>query len=277
MEFTVCGEAINMKLTMLGTGNAFTTEFYNTCFAITDGDKGFLVDGGGGGTILGQLKHGGVDWRTLRHIFLSHKHVDHILGIVYMMRYMCQKMNEGSYDGEVFVYGHDEVLDMLRSICEKLLQPKQFAFIDDKVHFVVVNDGDKKDIYGHEVTFFDIESHKAKQFGFSMDLGNGEKLTCCGDEPCSPNGEKYAKDAKWLLHEAFCLYEDREVQKPYEKAHATCKEAGELAERMNVKNLILYHTEDQTYLTRKERYVKEAKQYFSGNVFMPDDLETFEL
>ena len=32
-----------MKITMLGTGNALTTEYYNTCFIISDNDKNFLV------------------------------------------------------------------------------------------------------------------------------------------------------------------------------------------------------------------------------------------
>lgn len=48
-----------MKITMLGTGNALVTECYNTCFVISDGDKNFLVDGGGGSAILKQLKHAG--------------------------------------------------------------------------------------------------------------------------------------------------------------------------------------------------------------------------
>lgn len=31
-------------------------------------------------------------------------------------------------------------------------------------------------IIGHDFTFFDIQSTKAKQYGFYMDLGNGKKL-----------------------------------------------------------------------------------------------------
>ena len=38
-----------MRLTILGTGNAAVTECYNTCFVISDEDKHFLVDAGGGG------------------------------------------------------------------------------------------------------------------------------------------------------------------------------------------------------------------------------------
>ena len=44
-----------------------------------------------------------------------------------------------------------------------------------------------------------------------------------------------------------------------------------------MKNLILYHTEDKTIEHRKELYIAEGKPYFDGTLFVPDDLETFEL
>ena len=50
-----------MKLTMLGTGNALVTECYNTCFVLSDEYGHFLVDGGGGNTVLSQLKKAGID------------------------------------------------------------------------------------------------------------------------------------------------------------------------------------------------------------------------
>ena len=49
-----------LKLTMLGTDNALVTECYNTCFVIEDEGKYFMVDGGGGSTVLHQLKHAGL-------------------------------------------------------------------------------------------------------------------------------------------------------------------------------------------------------------------------
>ena len=54
-------------------------------------------------------------------------------------------------------------------------------------------------------------------------------------------------------------------------------DAGRLAESLSVKNLILYHTEDKTLATRKERYTKDAEKGFSGNIFVPDDGESFIL
>jgi hypothetical protein len=43
------------------------------------------------------------------------------------------------------------------------------------------------------VTFFDIGSTKAKQFGFQMIYDGGKVLTCCGDEPYNECEEKYDK------------------------------------------------------------------------------------
>ena len=83
--------------------------------------------------------------------------------------------------------------------------------------------------------------------------------------------------ADWLLSEAFCLYEDRERFQPYEKNHSTVLDAARLAEELNVKNLILYHTEDKTLESRHERYTAEAESVFHGRVFVPDDLEWIEL
>ncbi len=48
-----------MKLTMLGTGNALVTECYNTCFLIENQEQYFMVDGGGGNTVLRQIKYAG--------------------------------------------------------------------------------------------------------------------------------------------------------------------------------------------------------------------------
>ena len=59
-----------MNITMLGTGNAMVTECYNTCFVLEDGDKHLLVDGGGGNTLLRQLKQAGFDWKDMREIFV---------------------------------------------------------------------------------------------------------------------------------------------------------------------------------------------------------------
>ena len=262
-----------MNLTMLGTGNALVTECYNTCFILQENDQYFMVDGGGGNTILHQLKHAGIDWKNVKTIFVTHKHIDHITGILWMMRMICQYMRQGEYEGEATIYAHDEVIDLLKDLAEKLLQKKEIDFIGKRLHLIAVKDGEAVNILNKKVTFFDIQSTKAKQFGFTMQLMNGKKFTFLGDEPYQEHEHEYAVDADWLLHEAFCLYRDRDIYKPYEKHHTTVKEACEHAEELRAKNLILYHTEDKNLADRRKLYTEEGQQYYHGNLIVPDDLD----
>ena len=143
-----------MKLTMLGTGNALVTECYNTCFVISDGDRHFLVDGGGGNEVLHRLKMAGIDWKNIHDIFVTHKHIDHLLGIVWMIRLICQNMAKGTYEGETTIYGHDEVISLVRELSEKLLQPKQTRFLGDRLHLEVVEDGNTREILGKRCDVF---------------------------------------------------------------------------------------------------------------------------
>lgn len=266
-----------MKLTMLGTGNATVTECYNTCFILEENENYFLVDGGGGNTLLRQLKKAGISWKSIREIFVTHQHIDHLLGIIWMMRMVCQGLSRKEFDGEVRIYGHGEVIALLRNLAETLLLPKEVGFLDNGLYFVEVEDGETRTIYDKEVTFFDIGSTKTKQFGFSMKLADGKKLVCCGDEPYNECERKYAEGSDWMFHEAFCLYAHADIFKPYQKHHSTAKDAGKLAQELGVKNLVLYHTEDKNIKERKKLYTEEAKTEFSGNVFVPEDLETIEI
>jgi len=110
----------------------------------------------------------------------------------------------------------------------------------------VVKDGERKHILSYDVTFFDIHSTKLKQFGCTLVLNNGKKLTFLGDEPYNPVCERYIRGTDWLLHEAFCLYVERDIWKPYEKHHSTVKDACELAEAMGIPNLTMAPNEIKT-------------------------------
>ena len=266
-----------MQITLLGTGNALVTECYNTCFILSDGDKNLLVDAGGGNGILHQLRHAGFKLQDIHEIFVTHQHIDHLLGVIWLIRIMAQLMHRDNFSGDVNIYSHDEVINLLEDITRKLLLPYQAAYLGQRIHLITVNDNETRNIINHEITFFDIYSTRTKQYGFTMTLEGEKLLTCCGDEPCNAACESYARNSEWLLHEAFCLYSQVDVFRPYEKHHSTVRDAAMLAERLGVKNLLLYHTEDSDLINRKELYTNEAKNYFSGRLFIPDDLERLDL
>ena len=59
--------------------------------------------------------------------------------------------------------------------------------------------------------------------------------------------------------------------------HSTVKDACELTEHLKIPNLVLWHTEDKNMLHRQEKYMKEGKQYYTGTLYIPEDLDVLKL
>ena len=270
-------ENTTSRITMLGTGNAMCVNCYNTCFYLRTARGGMLVDGGGGNGILVQLLKARIPFEGIRHMFVTHSHTDHIMGAIWMIRKISPMIFKGKHKGPFTIYCNNEVRDALETMARLMIPAKILNSLGSSVILREVQDGEQVDIDDMKVTFFDIGSTNFKQFGFQSVLPDGQRLVCLGDEPYSMHCEPYARDCDWLMCEAFCLYKDRFVFNPYEKNHSTALDAGMLAQELNVKNLVLYHTEDTHLNTRAVTFAAEAAQYFKGRILVPADLESFDL
>lgn len=259
------------KLIVLGTGNAQAIHCYNTCFVMKKGKEYFLTDAGGGNGILLALENNGISLNQIHHIFVTHAHNDHILGMVWMIRMIATGMNKGSYEGNLHIYCHQELEETIKTLTRLTVGKKFYRHFDERILFHIVEDGEKSVILGDEFTFFDIGSTKEKQFGYTIQMENGTRLAFPGDEPCREPLFPYVKGADWLLHEAFCLYSQRDIFKPYEKHHSTVMDACQMAENLGVRNLVLWHTEDKNLSARKKNYTEEGREFYHGNLYVPDD------
>ena len=107
------------------------------------------------------------------------------------------------------------------------------------------------------LTFFDIFSDKTKQFGFKAVFPSGKVLACLGDEPFNEKCRNFVQNCDYLMCEAFCLYSQKDIFKPYEKFHSTALDAGKLAESLFAKIL--------SCITPRTKHFKHAKNvYFRG-------------
>lgn len=264
------------KLTVLGTGNAMALRCYNTCFALHEGQQAILVDAGGGNGILKQLQQAQISYNAIRHLIVTHAHTDHLLGVVWVVRKIGTLALEGSYEGVFHIWCHDELAQAIATLVQLTLTPKLQKLMGTVIVLHPVADGQQEQLLGHTVTFFDIHSTKAKQFGFSA-CKEGQVITCLGDEPYNPLCRRYVEGSQWLLCEAFCLYEHRDRFKPYEKNHSTVKDACQLAQELQIPHLVLWHTEDKTYDQRQELYTAEGRQYYTGDLHVPYDLDVIDL
>ncbi len=265
------------ELIMLGTGNAMVTKCYNTCFILAGPNDYLLVDAGGGNGIMTQLNKIGIPICHIHNMIVTHAHTDHILGVIWVMRMVASAMEKGRFNGRFRIFCHDGVAELLTYMGHRLLAKNQRRHIGERLLIVPVNDGTH--IYAAEfnLTFFDIHSTKARQFGFRAELPDGKTLACLGDEPFYEGNRHLVSGADWLLSEAFCLYADREIYHPYEISHSTAKDAAEVAADLGVSALVLYHTVDDDLPHRREDYTAEAARYFDGRIEVPDDLDIIAL
>ena len=261
---------------MLGTGNGGTLDLYNTCFVIQNENGNFLVDTGGGIEIIKRLKQVNIDYKSIRHIFISHSHTDHILGIFWLFKKISRDAMHGLIAERINIYCNNVVYESIKGVAKYILPDKLMEAIYNVVNFVVLNDGDIHTINSVDYTFFDVHAKGTKLYGFECIL-NSKKLAFLGDETLNPDLYDKIKGFDYVMHEAFCLDSEENIFHAYEKHHSTTKSVSEIMNNLDIKNLILFHTEDTHKDNRKELYTNEAQAYFNGKVIVPDDLESIEI
>jgi ribonuclease Z len=105
------------QIIMLGAGHGGTLDLYNTCFDIRNDIGDFLVDTGGSIEIVRRLKNINIDIKALKHIFISHSHTDHILGLIWYFKRIGRLAVNGEMSEKINIYCNDVVYTaIIRSI-----------------------------------------------------------------------------------------------------------------------------------------------------------------
>lgn len=264
------------KIIMLGTGCGGTMDLYNTCFVIQNKNGNFLVDTGGSIEIIKRLKKINISLKDLKHIFISHQHTDHILGLIWMFKKIGVMIMHNEIDENINIYCNDSVYTAIKEISKQVLPKKLNDLLDTKINYHILVDKETKNINGFDYEFFDVKARGDKLFGFKTKINN-KTLTFLGDETLNSEVSDIVKNSDYVMHEAFCLESEENIFHAYEKHHSTVKHACEIMNDLDIKNLVLYHTEESHGINRKDLYENEGKKYFNGNVIVPDDMEEIEV
>lgn len=267
---------MNTEIIMLGTGSAFPTHSYNACFAIRTPGLLWLTDGGGGNGIFRTLEQAGIRPTEIHHVFVTHSHTDHIFGVVWLMRKIVHLRMQGLYEGSLYIYANQETSHALTEICRLTFLESYFNVLQEIMVLRPADTGSHYQIGDAEVSFFDVGSENVSQAGMKMRLDDGKTIVALGDEALTRLNMHEAKGADVLICGAFCRYADRKIYKPYEKHHWTVRDVAEIAEGINVGNLVLVHSEDRTP-DKPDAYRAEAKEFFSGKITVPVDGERLQL
>lgn len=265
------------NIKMLGTGHGFVFDIYNTCFILKNKNDFLLVDTGGGAEIVRRLKMCNIELKYIHNIFISHCHTDHILGLMWMLKRMSKLFAKRIYEGKLNIYCNDEVAEAIPAIYSHLFPTSRVEALNNNIDIHILADGDKFKTIGLDFIAIDTKAKKNDLLGFEVKLDNNKRLCFLGDEECNPEIYSKIQNADYVMHEAFCLDSEEEIFKPYEYKHSTVKSVCEKMNNLNIKNLILYHTEETHKSNRKELYTNEGKRYFTNNIIIPDEMEEIVL
>ncbi|MFR7502940.1 MAG: MBL fold metallo-hydrolase [Faecalibacterium sp.] len=171
-------------------------------FVLSDGNDHFMVDGGGM-TVLHQLKYAGLDWRQMRTIFVTHKHIDRLLGIIWMMRMISPAHAKVPTRAGGHLHAHDGVIACCGTWPGKLLQKRSCRSGRPPCPSLRWPTG--KTILGGRP--FLISAHQSQTVWFLHGAGQRRKADLQVTKPYNECEKNYAESTStWLLHEAFCLH-----------------------------------------------------------------------
>ena len=296
-----------MQLTFLGTSSMVPTKERNQIAVfLSYGSEGILFDCGEG--TQRQFKIAGISLQKVTKILLSHWHGDHVLGLPGLM----QTLSSTDYNGTLEIYGPTETKKRMEKMFEAFVFDKKLDFKVEEVKngkFFENKDFELEayplehgiEILGYRFVEMDrrkIDMKKVKKFnilsghligklqeGKTIELNgkkispdevsfieNGKKVAYVTDTLICDNCFKIADNADLLISEA--TYSSKLVGKSEEYGHMTAKQAAQIANKSNVKHLVLIHFSARYKNTQELE--EDARDIFD-NVICANDFMKLEL
>ncbi|MBI2654609.1 ribonuclease Z [Candidatus Woesearchaeota archaeon] len=263
-----------MQLTFLGTSSMVPTKERNQIAVfLSYGSEGILFDCGEG--TQRQFKIAGISLTKITKILLSHWHGDHVLGLPGLI----QTLSSMDYGNKLEIYGPIGTKKRMEKMFEAFVFDKRlnFAVKEAKKGIFFDNSDFQLEAYplehgietlGYSFVEKDrrkIDMKKVKKFGIPFGpligklqqgtaveyngkkiapddvtyIEQGKKIAYITDTVLCDNCYKIAEDADLLICEA--TYSSKLVGKSEEYGHMTAKQAAQVANKANAKQLVLIH------------------------------------
>ena len=91
--------------------------------------------------------------KILKGTFITYGHTDHIIGVIWIIRKYAALMNEGKYEGEFNIFGHNEVVNILNTLSNMMLTKKLLKYIGNGITQVCVMEIENR-CTGMNIEFF---------------------------------------------------------------------------------------------------------------------------
>jgi ribonuclease BN (tRNA processing enzyme) len=217
--------ASNLKLTFIGTGEAFDEELPNTSILCDTGETRLLMDCGY--SIPHQIWKQNPDPDFLHGIFLSHHHADHTFGLPAVIT----RMWETKRSTPLTIIGHTGTQEYVHKLME-IGYPTLLSRLEFPLKFIDVHAGDQIQFRELELSFAQ-SIHSVVNYSIRISY-QGKTVCYSGDGSFSEATKALFKDCDFLIHESFSW--ERIVY-----LHASIRELLEMVREQNIKTYCLIH------------------------------------
>ncbi|CAN5910206.1 hypothetical protein BH23ACT11_BH23ACT11_12710 [soil metagenome] len=256
---------------LLGTGDPLNEERAQTSLAVPLGGKTpgnddvLLIDTSSGTVLLRQLADAGIPVNSIRHLFLTHRHFDHLGGLAPLLVSLAPFQ-----EVSLTIHATPETLRAARALLD-LTIPGVERWLGERLQWRALVPKKTVTVNGARLTPFEVD-HDIECVGYRVER-DGSTLVFSGDTRPCPNVAEYARGVDLLVHEVYAS-EDSE-QQAHAFGHSTATEAERVAREAGAERLVLTHFRASRYANPLE-LAAEAKAAFGGPVEAAHDLEAFD-
>ena len=302
-----------MKLTILGYNSAIPTlNSHPTAQYLSIDEQGILIDCGEGTQV--QLRKAKIKFNTIKYIFISHLHGDHVFGLVGFI----SSLSLLGRTTELIIYGPKGIKDFILSQLKITQSYREFELIFNELEsknselilenskftvftiplnhriytngFLIKEQPRQRSLNIEEIKKYpeiQVCDYQNIKNGKDVELSDGFVLknsSITFDAP-KPKSYAYCSDTMYsekiipLIEKVDVLYHEATflhelIELAQKTGHSTAKQAAQIAQQAQVKKLILGHFSNR-YLDYHV-LLNEAQQVFE-NSFLPKTLETIDI
>lgn len=287
----------NFQVNILGCGSATpSTRHMPACQVIDFRDRLFMIDCGEGAQLQMMKQH--LKFSRLSHIFISHLHGDHFLGLPGLLSTLALHEKGGTLTIHTFAEGARILREIMAvfcretsfEICYNIITPERAVIYEDHaltvetfplyhrvpcVGFKFSEKPKPRHLLGDMIRFFNIPVSRLEDIRQGADyvtpdgaVITNDRLTMpadpavsyayCSDTMYNPAVADDVRGVDVLYHES--TYADDFAEKAAPRGHSTAREAGRIAAAAGVGRLVLGHY---------------SKAYDSDEPFLRDASEEF--
>lgn len=290
------------EIHILGCGSALPTTRHNASSQVIKiGNKQFMIDCGEGTQL--QLRRRHIHFSFINHIFISHLHGDHCFGLIGLISTFGLLGRTAPLHIYADAMLEKVMKPQLDFFCKDIKFPLFFHSIDARKHCVIFEDNSitvetlplnhrmpccgflfkekpkRRHLIGDIANFYNIPTYQRQNIKDGADFITPEgeiipnsRLTkdadpsrsyayCSDTRPC-PDICEHLKGVDLLYHEA--TFAESEKERAKITYHSTAREAAEIAQKAEVKRLLLGH-----YSSRyddDEQLLNEACEIFPDSI-----------